>query len=401
MAKRRANGEGSIIKRTDGRRKPWEVRYQVNGKLRTWSYATDAEAKASLRKLQRDTDLGIAPPEGRQTVAAWLAEWLETVRQQRAPGTWAVYEADCRLYIIPIIGKTALVKVTPQLAQRVVANAHQQTGAHKAARVRVCLHVALQEAFHLGLIASNPVDRTHAPSHARRETLVLTAEQVAALRDATRGHRLEAFYALALSTAMRCGELLGLRWQDVEWTDGRVSVERNMQWIPTAALATASSVATTPGGASASSPLKTVRSRRHIPVGARTMDALREHRQRQVAERLAAGARWDDHDLVFCRRDGKPALAGVVRKAHNRILADAGLPPVRLHDLRHTAATLLLASGQMDAHEVADILGHAGTHLVFDLYGHVMPGRKRRAASIMDEIMHGPTESEREREGRQ
>ncbi len=401
MAKRRANGRGGVTGPLPNRKSPYRVRFPRpdGGGYLVSFHRTDAEAQRALRQLERDAESGTPIAEGRQTVEHWLREWLDGKRPpQREYNTWSSYDVDIRLHILPVIGRVPLGKLTPQHVQRVVARAlADDLSSNTAHGVYSTLRNALGDAYRLGLIGHNPCDRVSAPSVRRGETQVYDAAQVQQLRETVRGDRLEALYVLALSTGMRRGELLGLRWRDVDLACGVVTVNMQMQREPRAHQADGQSRTEL-----RSKDTKTAGSRRQIPIADDVVTVLREHRRRQVTERLAAGEAWQDRDLVIATPRGTPLTVSAFQRHYARTLARAGLPYIRPHDIRHTTATLLLSSGQMQANEVAAILGHASVNLVLSLYGHVMPGRKRIAADVMGRILGGTNRetTEREREGR-
>jgi integrase len=181
--------------------------------------------------------------------------------------------------------------------------------------------------------------------------------------------RLAALYVLAIATGMRQGELLGLRWQDVDLDAGRLTIRHTLR-LGTRELAEP----------------KTERARRTLRLGADSLLALREHRRRQLGERLAAGRRWVDGDFVFTTSIGTPLDSRNVTKAFQRILAAAGLPHQRFHDLRHACATLLLEDGE-ELGVVSRILGHSHIATTADVYAHLTPAMLERSAARMDAIL--------------
>jgi integrase len=203
-----------------------------------------------------------------------------------------------------------------------------------------------------------------APRVAHMEMLTLSQTEAHTLLDAARGDRLEALYRLALATGAREGELLGLRWSDVDLDGGVIRIRRTLLG--------------TPDGLAFAEP-KTATSRRAIPIGAATIAALRAHRQRQAEERLS--------DLVFSNTLGGPVNAGeMLRAAFYPLLRRAGLPRIRFHDLRHTAATLIL-SGGVHPKIVAERLGHSTPMLTLTVYSHVTPTMQRAAADELDAVL--------------
>lgn len=185
--------------------------------------------------------------------------------------------------------------------------------------------------------------------------------------------RLEALYVLALATGMRLGELLALRWRDVQLQDGTLRVSGSLQ--------------RTSAGLQRAEP-KTSRSRRQIVLSATAVEALRRHAGRQEQERARLGPAWEDTGLVFANRVGRPLEAQNLQRSLRPLLQRAGLPPIRFHDLRHIAATLLLGHG-VHPKIVADLLGHSTTAIITDVYSHVTPTMHQAAVDALGELL-GP-----------
>jgi integrase len=210
------------------------------------------------------------------------------------------------------------------------------------------------------------------PRVIRKEIPCLSREEARAFLRACEGDRMEALYILAISTGMRQGELLALRWANVDLDHGTAQIRGSLQ--------------RTKDGLQISEP-KTSRSRRQVALNRSSVEALRRHLIRQNAERLYQGAKWLDSDLVFANQVGRGIEAtNLVRKSFKPLLAKAGLRPMRFHDLRHTAATLLLQEG-IHPKVVSDMLGHSQIAVTLDLYSHVTPTMHRQASDAMDAIL--------------
>lgn len=221
-------------------------------------------------------------------------------------------------------------------------------------------------------MARNVASLVTPPRIARRDMVTLSPEQARTLMEAARGDRLEALYVLALTTGMRQGELLALRWRYVELEGGMLQVRATLQ--------------RTGDGFVFAEP-KTVRSRRQVVLTRAAVEALRRHRARQLEERLQVGPAWQDSDLVFTTEIGSPIEGtNLTRTSFCRLLDQAGLPRIPFHDLRHTAATLLLAQG-MHPKVVADMLGHAQIAVTLDLYSHTTPAMHRQAAEALEAVL--------------
>ena len=233
------------------------------------------------------------------------------------------------------------------------------------------LRIALGAAVDDGLIAVNAaVAKRMVPAQVRREHSVLTAAQVNALLDGTRDDALGALWAVLSTTGLRLGEALGLKWSDLDVERAELRVQRSL-------------VRPTHGLAWVLEEPKTEKSRRAVPLLARTVDALRWHRTRQEAERITAGSAYTDHGFVFASQTGEPLQGTVVYKYHWRpTLKRLGLPAVRLHDLRHSAATLWLEAG-LPLKLVQELLGHASMTITADVYSHILPAYRRQAADVL------------------
>jgi integrase len=234
------------------------------------------------------------------------------------------------------------------------------------------LHRSLEKAVRYGLILRNPTDGAVLPQYKHTEMMVLDETQVSQLLVAAKGSRHEALYHLAVTTGMRMGELFGLRWSDLHWVSGRIYVRRQVQYVPGY-------------GWSFVEP-KTRSGRRTIKLGEGVLQALREHLERQQDERVAAGERWVDHDLIFPSKSGTPLDPSNLRLDFTRVLGLAGLPKIRFHDLRHTAASLMLNHG-VPVIVVSKILGHSKPSITMDIYGHLYNEMQDEAAQLMDELV--------------
>ena len=372
MTKRRGHNEGNIKQRADGL---WEARVSLpGGKRRSLYGKTRREAQDKLRGALRDLDAGLDPSAGRQTVEQFLGQWLAaSVRPSVKVKTYEGYESIVRVRVVPRIGRVALGGLTPLDPQGLYASLEagglSRRSVHHTHRA---LHRAFGQAVRWGLLPRNPCDGATPPQPKRSEMRVLDQEQVAALLHGTRDHPAHALYVLAVTTGMRIGELLGLRWGDVDLGASKLVVRRALQRQNDAGL-----VFVEP---------KTGRSRRSIVLSQRAVHALRQHRARQLERRLVAGEAWRDQDLVFCNAAGGPADPSWQRAVFYEALKRAGLPAIRFHDLRHTAATLLLAQG-VHPKVVSEMLGHATITLTLDTYSHLLPVMHAQAATAMDEML--------------
>jgi integrase len=371
--KKRANGEGSISQRPDGR---WMARLTVDSGKRKYFYGkTRQEVQRQLVTALRDQQQGLPVTGERQTVQQFLTAWLEdTARHRLRPATYRRYESLIRLHAIPTLGKLVLPKLTPQLLSQLYgAKLAEGLSARTVEFLHRTLHVALRQAVLWGLIVRSPADLVKAPKPKRPPIHPLDHTQARQLLAAVATDPLEALYVLAVMVGMRQGELLGLRWTDVDWDQGRLHVRHTLQWAK--------------GGQWSLAEPKTGHSRRTIRLPASAVQALRSHKARQAEQRLALGLAWQDHDLVFTNALGRPIdPCGLLHRGYPRLLQRAGLPRIRFHDLRHTYATLALLNGEKPK-VVQETLGHASITLTMDTYSHVLPDMQDDAAARMERLL--------------
>lgn len=373
---RRGNGEGSIRQRANG---DWEARITLDdGKRHSVYGKTRAEVAKKLLAALRTRDSGqLFALDERQTIATYLTSWLQTIKPTVEPSTWERYELDVRRHLIPVLGKSKLAKLTPQQVQVLFAEKLNAGLAPRSVRnMRAVLRRALNEALTLGLVTRNVAALVRAPKAPRGEMHVYDETQVRHLLNMAAGTRMEALLTLAVTTGMREGELLGLKWRAVNLDRRHLQVQTQLRRLRDKGLTIKD--------------VKTGTSRRKIELSELAVDALRRHRVQQAAERLKMGEAWHDHDLVFPNSVGNPMDAPpFLERGYARVIQQAGLPYIRFHDLRHTAATLLLLKG-VHPKKVSEMLGHASVAITLTIYSHVLPSLGRDTASAMDDLLGAP-----------
>lgn len=374
MVKRRSPGEGSVHQLESSGH--WRAQLRLPGGRRVGKvFATRTEAQQWLTKARTLAASGAPVAAQRITVAAFLDRWLADVVAMRCrPRTIESYQTVVRLHLKPALGEIKLPALRGDQVQRLLA---EKTASGLSARsvqyIHSVLHRALKHAVRWGLVVRNVAELADSPRVQRRPMKTLTAAQVRTFLDATRGDRLHALYVMAVTTGMRQGELLGLRWSDIDLDRRRVQITTALQSVT--------------GQAPVLAEPKSDHSRRLIILSPAAVTALRQHRPRQLEERLLAGDQWHDQDLVFCTSVGTPlSRHNIVSRYLHPALDKAGLPRIRFHDLRHTAATLLLEQG-IHPKVVQEMLGHSQISLTLDTYSHVLPGMLEGAADTMQRVL--------------
>lgn len=378
MPKRRGHGEGSVYKRQDGR---WaavlSLGYRNGKRHRKHFYGrTQREVVAQMREAQQAHQKGLPLSDERQTVSSFFTRWLETERPVLRASTWERYEQLVRLHVLPELGHMRLGRLEPRHLRELYARkSGEGLSSGTIGNVHRVLHRALKEAAAEGQVARNVAALVKPPRPERREMHPLDMGQADRLMNAAEGTRLEALYVLAITTGMRRGELLGLHWADVDLASARLFV----RW----------SLSRSTGSGFQFREPKSKSSRRVIELSSQPVDALRRHRASQLEERLVAGPEWRDMDLVFTNALGGPLEPqNLLVREFRPLLVRAGLPAIRFHDLRHTAASLLLEQG-IHPKIVSEMLGHSQSQITMDLYSHVTPTMQRSAVEALDQALKG------------
>ena len=372
---RRSKGEGTVYKRPDG---TWVAQVDlgwVGGRRRRRTvYAKTERAVLAKRdevraQITKGVDL-TAPPK---TLTQWLTEWLTTVKSSdgTGPATIARYDQIARVHLIPQLGTVKLAALTPRHVQSLLLKLQGVAAPATIVKVHGVLRNALADAERMDLVSRNVAKAVRPPRLSRTERRSLTPAEAGTLLSHLKGDRLEAVFIVALSTGLRRGEVLGLRWQDVD-LEGRVLFVRQALQRVDRALKMV--------------PPKTHRSSRPIPLPQFAVTAFSQQKVRQANDRRLVGRAWEDGGLVFTTEIGTPLEPRNVNRRFYAARSAAGLEWVRLHDLRHAFATFLLDQGE-GLRTVMDLLGHSTIRLTADTYGHVLPSRARKAADVIDKVL--------------
>jgi integrase len=373
MTRRRGKGEGSVYQRADGR---WVAQVEAgldrDGRRRRPRAVrrTKREALAALDELRRQVDQGVTP-ERTQSVGEFLEWWLATVVPDTVkPSTVDGYERIVTLYIAPHVGRVKLAKLTPQHVKSML-RAMETDGLSPRTRqyARAVLRRALRWAEQHGLVLRNVAALVDGPRKTGTKLDdTLDAVGAAAVIDVAAGDRLEALAVLVLRLGLRKGEALALRWDDID--------------LDAATLTVRGTLKRRKGGGLYVDTTKTDAGTRELPLVAGTAEALREHRRRQAAERLALGPLWTDTGHVFTTATGTPLDPRNVNRWWSALCERAGVGHRRFHAARHTAATLMLDQG-VPLEVVSAVLGHAGLAITADVYAKIGMDAKRRALATL------------------
>ena len=372
---RRPQGDGSITQRADGR---WHARVDlgiVNGKrVRKSLYGkSPKEVSAKLRDALKRKSQGALVTGPRQTFGQFLDRWIRDIITPKCrPKTISTYRGLIDRHIKPGLGTIALAKLTAKDIQGFYAQKREQglapqTIVHLHALIRACLKYAERS----GEIGYSPINRVVAPTSPRADIRPFTIDEATKILEVSAGDRLAALWSLAFHTGLRQGELLGLRWQDVDADRATLTVLQTIQEID--------------GKIQVGAP-KSKSSRRTVPIESAALDALKTWRTRQIEERLKAGPAWSDSGFVFTSQVGTPLSARNVARRWHQILDAAGVERRGMHAARHTVATLLMAAGKHPS-LVQDLLGHSTIRLTLDTYTHVSEHLRSEATSTLSTLL--------------
>jgi integrase len=360
----------------------WYVQVDVpagpDGKRRRRSvggFRTKREAKAAEAEALRRIRDGVLVEPSRLTVGAYLTElWLPSMASQVRATTLGGYRHNVRAYIVPRLGDIPLQRLSTARVGafygELVASGGQKGRPLSPKTVRyvhTTLRRALRDAVADGLVVRNVAAQARPPRARRVEMHTWTAAEVGTFLASVREDRLYAAWLLLATLGLRRGELLGLRWPDVDLTSGRIAIRNTLVMVD---------------GKPAMAEPKTAKGRRSLTLAPQVLEAVRVHRAHQAAERLSWGADYTDSGLVVTTEDGRPIHPESLSSLFVRQAKRAGLSPIRLHDLRHSVASILLAQG-VHPKVVSEQLGHATIALTLDTYSHVIPSLQQEAAGVI------------------
>jgi integrase len=370
MARRRGNNEGGIYHRKDGL---WCAQVSLQGRRLTRYAKTQKECREWVKDTLKKIDGGLTFAGTRVTLERFVESWLDGKELARRPKTVEQYRQICRQHILPSIGTMRLQEIQPANIKKLYLDKKEEgRGARTIQLVHTVLHNVLQQAVREGILGRNPVEAVERPKVERTEMQILTEGQARRFVIATKGNRHGMLFYLALMTGMRQGELLGLKWSDLDWDKGLLNVQRQLQ--------------RSKGHSPQLVPPKTKAGRRQVKLGQGTLERLANHKEELAMMRSARGERWEENDLIFPNTLGKPMSSENMFEDFKQFLRDNELPDIRFHDLRHTSISFLLDMGT-PVNTVQQRSGHSKASITTDTYGHSMAHSQDEAAERIEELI--------------
>ncbi|GEB58927.1 tyrosine-type recombinase/integrase [Streptomyces gardneri] len=372
--KRNPNGSGTVTKRTDGRYQAAVYVLQPDGTRarkfvygKTWA-ACDAKRRALLEKV----DNGIPVPTRSMKLAEWLPYWLDNiVKPRRKRTTAAKYEVHVRLYLVPMIGSKRLESLSVADVRRFLVELERKSSAATAKESHRVLRTALTAACREELVPRNVATLVEPPTVADRDLDPWSLDETLDFLAAARKDPLYAAFVLAIALGFRRGEIVGLRWENVDLDRREIRVRTQRQRV---------------GGEVYEDDPKGRRRKQTLPLPGICVAPLRWQRLKQAAARELARENWEETGYVFTTRTGRPIEPRNLYRSFTRVAKNAGLRVIRLHDARHGTATLLTAAG-VPPRVVMEILGHSQIAVTMNVYAHVVQDTQRDAISHMDRLL--------------
>jgi integrase len=378
-----------IEKRGDAWRIVLELGHDANGKrirrIRTYK-GTKRDAQSYANRLLQELETGTYVERSKLTLSEHLERWLTDYAEPNVSGkTFERYGQIVHNDLLPALGHLPLTALTPVHIQDYYSWALKEgrkngSGGLSAQTVlhhHRLLKQALGHAVKWQLLARNPADAVEPPRVQRQEMQALDAPDLILFMEAAKGTRLNMPILLAATTGMRRGELLALRWSDVDLGAGILSVTRSLQQTREGVV---------------SKPPKTRGAARTLALPALTIEALREHRLAQTEQRLALGPAWQENDIILCLADGRAWKPSSFSAEFHKFARGSGFG-IRFHDLRHSHASQLLREG-VPIKVVSERLGHSNSSITLDVYSHVLPGMQQEAARLIDSALRGKTQQQ-------
>ena len=360
--KRRGHHEGSVYYVAE--RDRWVAEISLGpGKRKKFYCKTKQEANRKRNEALRELEQGTLATGPQQKLKDYLEDWIENVHKDNIRiSTYVKYKKLIK-YIVADLGEVRLQKLTPEQVQRFYAKKRKDGLSSKTVHeIHGVLHLALKHAVRWNYVSRNVCDLLDSPRVVSREGTPLTLEQAKKLLEGIRGHRLEAVLMMAVITGMRKGEIIALRWSDIDLDRHILRVLHTVDYIP--------------GYGYVENEPKTQAGKRTIDLPEFFIDMLKHHRAKQVERRLKVGEVWENRDLVFPDLTGGYLNPIHVLRMFKKILERAGLPDMPFHDLRHSAATILISMG-INPKVIQELLGHSDISITLGLYGHLFPSMQQ------------------------
>lgn len=372
MAKKRAHNEGSIYQRSNGK---WRAQITIDGRRLSNTTRTKQEGLTWIHDTRDQITKGLTFKATDTKLKEFLSEWLKTVALSNSKSTHVIYGWTVRKHITPFIGEIRLMDLKPDQVQRYYHRLQADGLSNHAVHVsHKILRTALNHAVKLGLVGRNPCSGAVPPKPEHVEMKFYDDQQVKLLLKTALKieDRFYPLYYLAIHTGMRQGELLGLKWEDIDWKLKSIQVKRQVKHFK--------------GENFTFTEVKSKSGNRTIRLGKQALAVLKDHQREQQLLLNSSGSAWANLNLVFPSSVGTPVTASNIRRAFRKLLEASGLPKIRFHDLRHTAASLMLNHG-IPVLIVSKRLGHSKPSITIDVYGHLIPSQQEEAAQLMDDLM--------------
>lgn len=368
---RRGQGEGSVYQRGDGY---WCANVRLPNGRRVVRYArTKKEASTLLAQLSHRRRTGVLAAPTKIQVGEWLDQWLEHRYPELRPTTFRKYESVVRVHLAPGLGPLRLSRLTSAHVAQLVGELARDR-AYTAQVARDVLNMACEYAVRLGVLGANPVEAVDSPTARPRKRHRWDLDEAVKFLGSIGGDRDEALWVLLAGSGMRIGEALGLQWGDIDFDGGLVHIRRALAWV---------------GSRPVLGEPKTKAGERSLALPSFVLTQLRHWKAHQAEDHLRAGADWiDGRDAVFTRTDGGPPWSSVLGRRFRKACDGAGVPQMRVHDLRHVHASLAVASGA-DPKTIQTRLGHATLEMTLNVYSHRVQDSDRRLAESFDVLLGG------------
>ena len=371
MARRRANNEGTIFYR-EARRK-WVGQVSLEGRRLTKYADTQRECRDWIRETLTKIGSGLTFQGTQVTLAEYMSSYLDGKEISRRQGTVHQYRQIAGQYILPFMGKMRLQEIQPShIKQLYLARREAGASPRLVQMIHTLLYGVMKQAMREGILGRNPVESVERPKVEQAEMQILTEVQAQQLVIASDSSRVGALIYLALMTGMREGELLGLKWSDLDWAKGILHVHRQLQFVS--------------GQGNVLMSPKTRAGRRQIKLGQGTLERLASHREQLDLQKAAMGDRWEENGMMFPNTFGRPMADKHMYQEFKKLLKANNLPDIRFHDLRHTSISFLLDMGT-PVNTVQRRAGHSKASITTDTYGHSLSHSEDEAAEKIEEML--------------